>query len=335
MARLRRAPALGAVLTSRLTSPSMLPMTQENHKLSVIEKVGYAFGDGASNLIWMTFIYFQLIFYTDVFGLAAAALATMLAVTRIWDMFFDVFIGTIADRTRTRWANSRPYLLLDGRALRAADREWRPDSRCERASASRIFLVEPQRLHSNANSFQTCNSVHNLLDCNRKHGVRIGCSAAISRFTAAGISDTDAGVAVGAVARWIGRAEEADGRSSERGGEMQRTGIRGDYKFRAAHQGHKRAEFERDRNSRRNPCGADDVLRQIFLSRAEADDGAPTVLFAEFAVQFAVALSRPTFRTPAAAGIQHVKVGNAVACEFLGDAVFVFGADVERKSVES
>jgi GPH family glycoside/pentoside/hexuronide:cation symporter len=86
-------------------------MTQENHKLSVLEKVGYAFGDGASNLIWMSFIYFQLIFYTDVFGITAAALATMLAVTRIWDMFFDVFIGTIADRTRTRWGKFRPYLL--------------------------------------------------------------------------------------------------------------------------------------------------------------------------------------------------------------------------------
>ena len=86
-------------------------MTQENHKLSVLEKVGYACGDGASNLIWMTFIYFQLNFYTDVFGLAASALATMLVVTRTWDMFFDVLIGTMADRTRTRWGKFRPYLL--------------------------------------------------------------------------------------------------------------------------------------------------------------------------------------------------------------------------------
>ena len=86
-------------------------MTQEGHKLSVVEKIGYAFGDGASNLIWMTFIYFQLNFYTDVFGLAAGALALMLVITRTWDMFFDVFIGTIADRTRTRWGKFRPYLL--------------------------------------------------------------------------------------------------------------------------------------------------------------------------------------------------------------------------------
>lgn len=86
-------------------------MTSQDQKLSILDKVGYAFGDGASNLIWMSFIYFQLNFYTDVFGLTAAAVATMLMVTRSWDMFFDVIIGTIADRTSTRWGKFRPYLL--------------------------------------------------------------------------------------------------------------------------------------------------------------------------------------------------------------------------------
>ena len=42
-------------------------MTSKNEKLSILDKVGYAFGDGASNLIWMSFIYFQSKFYTDVF----------------------------------------------------------------------------------------------------------------------------------------------------------------------------------------------------------------------------------------------------------------------------
>jgi glycoside/pentoside/hexuronide:cation symporter, GPH family len=80
-------------------------------KLTLTEKIGYGFGDGASNLIWMTFIYFQINFYTDVYGLAAAALATMLLVTRTWDMFFDVIVGMVADRTKTRWGKFRPYLL--------------------------------------------------------------------------------------------------------------------------------------------------------------------------------------------------------------------------------
>lgn len=82
-----------------------------SHKLSVLEKFGYSLGDNASNLIWMTFIYFQLNFYTDVFGLTAAAIATMLFITRIWDMATDIIVGVIADRTKTRWGKFRPYLL--------------------------------------------------------------------------------------------------------------------------------------------------------------------------------------------------------------------------------
>ncbi|MDR3526421.1 MAG: MFS transporter [Rhizomicrobium sp.] len=80
-------------------------------KLTVFEKFGYGLGDAASNLFWMSFIYFQVNFYTDVFGMAAGALATMLLITRVWDMATDVIVGLIADRTTTRWGKFRPYLL--------------------------------------------------------------------------------------------------------------------------------------------------------------------------------------------------------------------------------
>lgn len=80
-------------------------------KLKVTEKIGYGLGDGASNLIWMLFVYFQSYFYTDVFGLAAVAAGTMLGVTRIWDIFVDVGVGLLADRTKTRWGKFRPFLL--------------------------------------------------------------------------------------------------------------------------------------------------------------------------------------------------------------------------------
>jgi glycoside/pentoside/hexuronide:cation symporter, GPH family len=80
-------------------------------RVSVAEKIGYGFGDGASNLIWMIFIYYQGNFYTDVYGLAAAAAGTMLLVTRSWDIFIDVFVGLTADRVKTRWGKFRPFLL--------------------------------------------------------------------------------------------------------------------------------------------------------------------------------------------------------------------------------
>jgi GPH family glycoside/pentoside/hexuronide:cation symporter len=83
----------------------------ENYKLSVSEKIGYGFGDLASNMFWQMFAIFMAKFYTDVFLLGAATMGTMMLVTRIADAFFDPMIGTIADRTETRWGHFRPYLV--------------------------------------------------------------------------------------------------------------------------------------------------------------------------------------------------------------------------------
>ncbi len=86
-------------------------MQTNTGNLSLKEKIGYSLGDTASNLFFQTFILFLLYFYTDVFGLPAAAVGTMFLVTRIWDAFFDPIIGMISDRTHTRWGKFRPYLL--------------------------------------------------------------------------------------------------------------------------------------------------------------------------------------------------------------------------------
>jgi GPH family glycoside/pentoside/hexuronide:cation symporter len=86
-------------------------VTTENYKLSVSEKFGYGLGDLASNMFWQMFAIFMAKFYTDVFLLGAATMGTMMLVTRLADAFFDPMIGTIADRTRTRWGHFRPYLI--------------------------------------------------------------------------------------------------------------------------------------------------------------------------------------------------------------------------------
>ena len=86
-------------------------MADQPHKLSVIEKVGYGLGDTASNFFWQTFMLFIVFFYTDVFGIAAAAVGTMMLATRVGDTFIDPIVGIIADRTKSRWGRFRPYLL--------------------------------------------------------------------------------------------------------------------------------------------------------------------------------------------------------------------------------
>lgn len=80
-------------------------------KIPFREKIGYSLGDTASNIFWQTFSFFLLYFYTDVFGIAAAAAGTMFLITRIWDTLLDPVMGVIADRTDSRWGKFRPYLL--------------------------------------------------------------------------------------------------------------------------------------------------------------------------------------------------------------------------------
>ncbi len=81
------------------------------NQLTFKEKSGYALGEIASNIIWQTLMFFLPIFYTDTFGLPAAAVGTMLIVVRAFDGINDPIMGTIADRTRTRWGKYRPYIL--------------------------------------------------------------------------------------------------------------------------------------------------------------------------------------------------------------------------------
>ena len=80
-------------------------------KIKLKEKIAYGFGDAASSMFWKIFGMYSLFFYTDVFGITAAAAGTMFLIARLWDSFFDVFVGIAADRTKTKWGKYRPYLL--------------------------------------------------------------------------------------------------------------------------------------------------------------------------------------------------------------------------------
>ncbi len=86
-------------------------MSKITKKLSIKEKIGYGLGDTASHFVWDMVGFWILIFYTDTFGISAAAAGTIMLIARFWDMFSDPLMGIIADRTNTRWGKFRPYLL--------------------------------------------------------------------------------------------------------------------------------------------------------------------------------------------------------------------------------
>jgi GPH family glycoside/pentoside/hexuronide:cation symporter len=84
---------------------------QEAEPLGFVEKFGYGLGDAASNLYLQFWGLFLLYYYTDVFGLAPAAVGTMFLVTKVIDAVSDPLMGIIADRTHSRFGRYRPYLL--------------------------------------------------------------------------------------------------------------------------------------------------------------------------------------------------------------------------------
>ncbi|MBN7576585.1 MULTISPECIES: MFS transporter [Clostridium] len=82
-----------------------------SEKITMKEKVGYATGDLACNFIYQTVSSYLLFFYTDVFGISAAAAGFMFLIVRLFDAVMDPLIGTVVDKTNTKYGRFRPYIL--------------------------------------------------------------------------------------------------------------------------------------------------------------------------------------------------------------------------------
>ncbi len=87
-------------------------MNTSSLKLPFKEKVGYALGDTASHFVWDMVGFWLMFFYTDIYGISAAAAGTIMLIARFWDMAIDPIIGVLSDRTNTRWGKFRPYILF-------------------------------------------------------------------------------------------------------------------------------------------------------------------------------------------------------------------------------
>ncbi len=88
-------------------------MTNDSQKLSVIEKVGYSFGDLAANLVFQTLVMYLAYFYTDIYGLSTrdASIVTLSA-GLVAAFGFNPIIGALADRTVSKWGKFRPWILF-------------------------------------------------------------------------------------------------------------------------------------------------------------------------------------------------------------------------------
>lgn len=87
-------------------------LNDQHARVGVLERAAFGSGDLACNLVFASVTSFLLYFYTDVFGIGAAAAGLVLLVARVWDAFWDLGVGALVDRTRSARGQLRPWLML-------------------------------------------------------------------------------------------------------------------------------------------------------------------------------------------------------------------------------
>ncbi|MCQ2289120.1 MAG: MFS transporter [Muribaculaceae bacterium] len=77
------------------------------------EKIGYALGDAAAGgITWKVMSIVFPFFFTNVFGLSLADTAALMLIARMFDVVTDPIMGSLADRTQSRWGTYRPWLII-------------------------------------------------------------------------------------------------------------------------------------------------------------------------------------------------------------------------------
>ena len=84
---------------------------EEKKYLKWYNMVGYGSGDIAGNVVYALLTSFVMIYLTNTVGLKAGIVGTFIAVSKIFDGFTDVFIGSMIDKTKSRMGKARPWML--------------------------------------------------------------------------------------------------------------------------------------------------------------------------------------------------------------------------------
>ena len=84
---------------------------EEKKYLKWYNKVGYGSGDIAGNVVYAFLTSFVMIYLTDSVGLAAGIVGTLIAVSKLFDGFTDIFFGSMIDKTHHKMGKAKPWML--------------------------------------------------------------------------------------------------------------------------------------------------------------------------------------------------------------------------------
>ena len=84
---------------------------EEKTYLKWYNKIGYGSGDIAGNVVYAFLTSFVMVYLTDTIGLASGIVGTLIAASKLFDGFTDVFFGSLIDKTHTKLGKARPWMI--------------------------------------------------------------------------------------------------------------------------------------------------------------------------------------------------------------------------------
>lgn len=87
------------------------PVNNYDFKISLGEKIAYAGGDTACNIVFAMTTTLLTLFYTDYIGVSPATIGLIMLISRVFDGASDVVMGLITERTHSKYGKARPWVL--------------------------------------------------------------------------------------------------------------------------------------------------------------------------------------------------------------------------------
>lgn len=88
-------------------------MGDSNEKgLSFYKKIAYGIGDFGSNYCWTFIAGFVMLYFTNILGVSAGVVGTLMMISKILDGITDVFMGRIIDSTHSKMGKARFWLFV-------------------------------------------------------------------------------------------------------------------------------------------------------------------------------------------------------------------------------
>lgn len=84
---------------------------EEKKYLRWYNKIGYGTGDIAGNVVYAFLTSFIMVYLTDTVGMASGIVGTLIAASKLFDGFTDIFFGSLIDKTHSRLGKARPWML--------------------------------------------------------------------------------------------------------------------------------------------------------------------------------------------------------------------------------